>query len=912
MKTLKHLLTIVLLVSTLSLWAQFGPGGSGGFGGGRPPGGAPGGRSGERQGQNATNPNRQLSLDQDPQQAQGAKIGSVTGTVVDDNNIPIEYATIAIIDAKTRKVVTGGITNVKGRFSIKQIPAGDYAVRITFIGFNDYTGQDFALSTSNRTQDIGTVVLKENVNMLDEVVVVADVTTIENRIDKQVVNVGKDLMSAGASVRDVFENLPMVDVDFDGNVSMRGSENVRVLLDNRPTNMSVQDLIESLPADAIDKIELITNPSAKQDPDGVGGIINIITKKGLLYGLNFSTRVGVDTRNKWNGGVNLGYYYGKVMVYANYNFRYSSMDNSGETYRGNYSTSSLYPQPYLNYQRNQSDNTMTAHSLRAGIDYLPNKKTSLSYSVGYNPTRRNSTSESYSYFLPLEVPMSGMSKEIAQQIVEEHQQDLEDYFNRYRYSQSKNNANTLRNSLTFRQDYSANENLVIDANYETSQTDSYSQIENRLGNDSQQANTRDHSTNQPNNKAFTLSADYTKEVRGKYRIEVGGRADMLWRDTPYFYFQDFLDFPQLGTQPDMDRSNHFKYDQQIYSLYATYSRTIKSFSFQAGLRAEETRYTTHGLGMKNENGEIVYVKDDDVVINRDYFEVYPSVFLMYKFGNNNDIAFNYTRRVARPNSQNLNPTPRFTDPLYVTIGNPYLDPSFTNSIELKYTRQIASNGFFNLSYFFRNSTNTMQRVTQRVNPVDPDKTEPGTLYTTTINIGSQYTMGLNLYASYRPVKWWNTTLNMNYYYNQKDIPDRDDYVRSSNDFSVRWRNSFNISRSGTRIQFGMRYSAPRATLQGSSAASFTADAGASQDFLKKKLSLSIRVQDLFNTMASRNNTYGTDFVLFNTNTMTSRVVNFSLSYRFAEMKFKDKRLKGTQENSELPSLHSDSSSDKND
>ena len=313
----------------------------------------------------------------------------------------------------------------------------------------------------------------------------------------------------------------------------------------------------------------------------------------------------------------------------------------------------------------------------------------------------------------------------------------------------------------------------------------------------------------------------------------------------------------------------------------------------------------HGLGMKNDNGNIVYIKDEDVKIDRDYFEVYPSIFLMYKFGESNDIALNYSRRVARPNSRNLNPTPRFTDPLYVTIGNPYLDPSFTNSIELKYSRSIGNKGFFNLSYFFRNSTNTMQRVTQRENPVDPDKTEAGTLYTTTINIGSQYTMGLNLHASYRPVKWWSTTLNMNYYYNQKDIPDRDDYIRSSNDFSLRWRNSFNISRTGTRLQFGLRYSAPRATLQGSSSGSFTADAGASQDFLKERLSLSIRVQDLFNTMASRGTTYGTDFVLFNNNSVTSRIVNFSLSYRFAEMKFKDKRLKGLQGGGDLPSLNAE-------
>lgn len=907
MKTYRHLFTLLFLAFSISLSAQFGggrPGGGGGNWGGRPQGG-PGGRQ-EQQ----ANPNRQLPLEdsQSDGKNNAPKIGTITGTIVDQKNIPVEYATIAIFDDQTKKVISGGITNQKGVFNIKQIPAGNYSVRVSFIGFTDYFSPAFALSSSNRTKNIGTVVLKESENMLDAVVVTADVTTIENRIDKKVVNVGKDLMTPGASVRDVFENLPMVDVDFDGNVSMRGSDNVRVLLDNRPTNMSVQDLIESLPADAIDKIELITNPSAKQDPDGMAGIINIITKKGLLYGLNFSTRIGVDTRNRWNGGVNLGYYYGKVMVYANYNFRYSSNDNSGETYRGNYNTSPQNPNPYLNYQRNTGSNTMSAHSLRAGIDYLPNKKTSLSYSVGYNPSTRDNESESYSYFLPLNIPMSDLTKEIAQQIVAEHQDDLDDYFNRYRNSVGKSTSNTLRNSLTFRRDYSTSENLVVDVNYEVSNSKSPSSIINRLGNSSGEENTRDHSTNDTHNKGFTASVDYSKELRGKSKLEVGARADMLWRDTPYFYFKDFIDHPELGTQPDMDRSNHFKYDQQIYSIYATYSRVVKNFTFMAGLRGEETIYQTRGLGLKNVDGNIVYIKDDDVVINRDYFEVYPSAAVMYKFGDSNDFALNYSRRVSRPNSYNLNPTPRFTDPLYVTIGNPYLDPSFTNSVELQYNRRL-NKGYFNLSYFFRNSTDMMQRVTQRENPVDPEKTEPGTLYTTTINIGSQYTMGLNMYASYRLFKWWNSTLGLNYYYNQKDIPDRDDYVRSSNDFSLRWRNNFNISRSGTRIQFGMRYSAPRATLQGSSSAMFTADAGISQDFMKKKLNVNIRVQDLFNSMSFRGNTYGQDFVMFNNNTMTSRVVNFGISYKFAEMKFKDKRLKGVQDGGELPSVSSSESGD---
>ena len=488
MKKLKLFAALTLVLSSAALWAQF-PGGGGGFGGGR--GGYGGGRPGEQgpQRQNTQNINRQLGGEE---QENGPKIGTVSGTVIDDKNIPVEYATISIKDNATKKVVTGGISNMKGNFNIKQIPAGKYTVEVSFMGYKTFVSPVFELSQSQKSMNIGKIVLAENADMLDEVVIQGEVTTIENRIDKKIVNVGKDLMTAGASTRDVFENLPMVDVDFDGEVSLQGSS-VRVLLDNRPTNMSVTDLIESLPADAIDKIELITNPSAKQDPDGVGGIINIITKKGVLYGLNFNARVGVDSKNRWNGGVNFGYYYGKLAFFANYNFRYSERDNTGETYRANYRPTTLNPNPYLNYQINGGGNSSVSHSLRTGINYLPNKKTSLSYTFGYRPNNSDSDTESSSYFLPLGVPMSEMSKEIAQQIVAEYSESLDDYFNRYRNSVSASKNSTITNSLNFRRDYSNYENLEVDVNYELSDQNSTSTILNTVANSNGRLTTNDFS-----------------------------------------------------------------------------------------------------------------------------------------------------------------------------------------------------------------------------------------------------------------------------------------------------------------------------------------------------------------------------------------------------------------------------------
>lgn len=886
MKKLKLFAALTLVLSSAALWAQF-PGGGGGFGGGR--GGYGGGRPGEQgpQRQDTQNINRQFGGEE---QESGPKIGTVSGTVIDDKNIPVEYATISIKDNATKKVVTGGISNMKGNFNIKHIPAGKYTVEVSFMGYKTFVSPVFELSQSQKSMNIGKIVLAENADMLDEVVIQGEVTTIENRIDKKIVNVGKDLMTAGASTRDVFENLPMVDVDFDGEVSLQGSS-VRVLLDNRPTNMSVTDLIESLPADAIDKIELITNPSAKQDPDGVGGIINIITKKGVLYGLNFNARVGVDSKNRWNGGVNFGYYYGKLAFFANYNFRYSERDNTGETYRANYRPTTLNPNPYLNYQINGGGNSSVSHSLRTGINYLPNKKTSLSYTFGYRPNNSDSDTESSSYFLPLGVPMSEMSKEIAQQIVAEYSESLDDYFNRYRNSVSASKNSTITNSLNFRRDYSNYENLEVDVNYELSDQNSTSTILNTVANSNGRLTTNDFSTNNTNNKMLNVRVDYGKEVRGRSKFEIGAKAELLWRDMPYFYYIDEI--------PDMSRSNHFKYDQQLYSLYATYSRIFGNFTAQVGLRGEETIYKTQGLGIERNGSEITYVKDNDVIVNRDYFSVYPSLILMYKFGDNNELKATYSRRVSRPNSRDLNPAPRFSDPLYVTVGNPYLDPAFANSVSFQYNRRLGNKGFIWVSGFFRNSTDDIQRVTTRQDPTDPEKPESDVLYTTSMNAGSQYSIGSNAGASYRLFKWWNINGELNYYYRDRNIPGKENYIKSSNEFSARMQNNFNIPKAGTRIRIGMRYSAPRATIQGSSNGMFSADAGVSQEMLKKKLTLSVRVSDIFNTISRRANTIGDDFVMFNNNTMDTRILNFSIAYRFAEMKFKDKRLKNMDEREEL-------------
>ena len=402
MKSMSRLVLLALALLTFNVaFAQFG-GGPGGFGGG-PGGMRPGGmRPSARDRQQGMG-----ILEEDDSK----KIGSVTGTVINIlDQKPVEYATVSVVESQSGKVVTGGITNFKGVFNVKQIPAGEFKVVVSYIGYEEYTAGPITISNKNRNVDLSTIYLEEKIEALDEVVITPEFTSIENRIDRQVVNIGKDMITGGAMARDVFENLPMVDVDFDGNVELQGSS-VKVLLNNRPTDMSVADLLESIPAEVIDKVELITNPSAKQDPDGVGGIINIITKRGMsMYGYTFNTRLGIDTKGKLNGGLNFSTYSGKFLYSLSYNFNYSEDSRDNETYRADYRTTSIRPNPYLNYQFGESSSSRMNHYVRASIDYLPNKKNAFSYNISVGPRRSESEGVSSSYFLPLDVAYDDITK----------------------------------------------------------------------------------------------------------------------------------------------------------------------------------------------------------------------------------------------------------------------------------------------------------------------------------------------------------------------------------------------------------------------------------------------------------------------------------------------------------------------
>ena len=880
MKSMSRLVLLALALLTFNVaFAQFG-GGPGGFGGG-PGGMRPGGPGGMRPSARDRQQGMGILEEDDSK-----KIGSVTGTVINIlDQKPVEYATVSVVESQSGKVVTGGITNFKGVFNVKQIPAGEFKVVVSYIGYEEYTAGPITISNKNRNVDLSTIYLEEKIEALDEVVITPEFTSIENRIDRQVVNIGKDMITGGAMARDVFENLPMVDVDFDGNVELQGAS-VKVLLNNRPTDMSVADLLESIPAEVIDKVELITNPSAKQDPDGVGGIINIITKRGMsMYGYTFNTRLGIDTKGKLNGGLNFSTYSGKFLYSLSYNFNYSEDSRDNETYRADYRTTSIRPNPYLNYQFGESSSSRMNHYVRASIDYLPNKKNALSYNISVGPRRSESDGVSSSYFLPLDVAYDDITKEIAQEIVNEYMDNLDPYFNRHRENLSETKSFTMQNSLTFRRDMSDYEYLEVDVSHDFNENKGYSGILNTVAGTPARITTDDITDNHTFSHLLSARVDYAKEVRGTSKFEVGAKGDFTWRDMPYFYYIDNV--------PDMQRSNHFKYDQQLLSIYATYARYVGNFTLQAGLRGEQTIYHTLGLGVERNGNEIIYSESKDVSLYRDYFSLFPSAAVMYKFGANNSFSFNYSRRVTRPNVMTLNPSYRFDDPMYVTVGNPYLDPSFTNSLQLRYNKRLSNNkGFLGANVSYRDSKDQVERITTRIDPTDPTKPEGDVLYTTSANVGSSFSISTGLMFSYRPFKFWNIGFNAQYVYRETDIPERTDYIRCAGQYSLRLNNNFSIPATKTRIQFRLNYNGPRTQLQGKSDAMLIASMGVSQNFLKDKLNASIRVNDLFNSMKTKSNTYGADYVMFNNNHMNRQVVSFTLSYRISEIKFKDKRAKG--------------------
>lgn len=719
---------------------------------------------------------------------EGDAAGNISGTVVDKlSQQPIPYATISVKSKADNKTVTGVVTDEKGEFQIKGLEDGQYIVEIQFVGFQTYT-KEITLARGERNIKLGTIELTENVTELEGVEVVAERSTIEQKIDRKVVNVGKDLTAAGATASEIMNNIPSVNVDQDGNLSLRGNQNVRVMVDGKLSNVPVAQLLKQIPSSAIKSIELITNPSAKYNPEGMSGIINIILHKNANIGFNGNLSLGLNNGNraKFNSNLDLNYRNGKFNIYGNYGNNIGKYTNRGEILRYDDNSAQLFK----NLNNNKS------HLFKVGLDFYLNDNNTISFFTNQNTF--NGKADGSANVLSYDNPSLNQS----QLFNNENDNRSGQYNFDYRHKFAKE-GHTIE--------------LEVDYNEFTNDED---------------ANWDFYTGEIPDYKDFvdtdrdqtTVNLDYVNPLNDKTKLELGAQARLY--STNVGYESTGLTYNQFGTlrpTPDTD----FKYTMDIYSAYATYGQNFEKWSYQVGARFETV--------------EVKADTNTARAFTDKYTQVYPSAFLNYTPSDKNSYQISFSRRVDRPGLDQVNPIREFSTPRISSYGNPELNPQFTNSIDLNYTRRLKK-GSVTAGVFYRQINDEINRAVL-IDPLDENK-----LILTHQNYADNNAYGFEFSSNYRPASWWNFNASIDLFNQTQKGYINAEYAEVDNTtYNLRMNNNFPITKKITLSLFGF-YRGPNKGIQFEPKAMYFVNTGARYSFADGKGSFSLNFNDVFNTM----------------------------------------------------------------
>ena len=706
-------------------------------------------------------------------------LGQISGTVIDkDLGDPIPYATV-LINNSEGKLVSGNSSLDDGSFIIKDIPEGTYTLQVQFIGYKTYS-KSIDINSGNKLVNIGSILLEADIASLGDVNIIAERSTIEQKIDRKVINIGKDLTTSGASASDIMGNLPTLTVDQDGNIAMRGNDNVRILVDGKPTSIPAAQLLKQIPSTSIKSVELITNPSAKYNPEGMSGIINIILHKNSNLGFNGNLNTGVtfakDTR--LNGSVDMNYRTGKFNFFANVGGNTGKRRMRGRIFS-----------PGINLEENiDFVNDNNSYLYKVGVDFYLNDKNTFSFYTNQN----NSMGEpnaviSLNY---LDDPTSNISQSFFL--------DNEGISSTYNFDYKREFEKEGHNiELEF--NYNENDNTEL-------------AVFDFVGGGTNFVSYRDDVTDENSNT--TVNLDYINPLNEKTKLELG--AEVRLRESNNTY---------KTTNTNLNNSD-YTYDNSIYSLYSTYGQTFEKWSYQLGARLEQY--------------DVEAVLNGTKVFEDDYITLYPTAFLSYTLSEKKTLQINYGRRVDRPSLSQVNPVREFSSPRITGVGNPELDPQFTNSVELNYTQNFEK-GSLTAGTFYRFIQNEINQ-TFLLDPEDPSK-----LILTHINGDDNNAFGIELSGSYKPTKWWSINSSFEVYNsNSRGVVGSEQVEVENTSFNFRINNSFKATKDLSFQLFGY-YRAPQKDLQFRSDAFYFVNTGARYNFLKDKATLSLNFTDILDT-----------------------------------------------------------------
>ncbi|WP_284651277.1 outer membrane beta-barrel family protein [Flavobacterium terrisoli] len=736
--------------------------------------------------------------------------GVITGKVIDKNSKqPIPYVNVSVLDDS--KIVTGGITQENGSFSIKGLALKKYTIEFQFMGYKKVT-QVVTLSENDKTANLNTISIEEEAVELSGVEIVKERSTIEQKIDRKVVNVGKDLIASGNTASEIMNNIPTVSVDPQTKeLSLRGNSNVRVLIDGKPSNIDPAQLLQQIPSSSIKQIELITNPSAKYNPEGMSGIINIILHKNSQEGFNGSLNSGVTfgVTPKVNTALNLNYKVGKVNFYTNYGFNHGKNENHGYIH-------SFRP-TLENDQEFGGSNMNTSHLIKLGMDYYINEKNSLSFYTSQNIVNGGGigyTNVDYN---------SGLLRDSRQ------------------ISDSDTENHTQTYDLAYKHDFTKKgETLDFQANF--SNTNSPENTDYAY---TQQNPTSTRSTNNDiarETNSLQVNLDYVNPLSETVKLEIGAET-RIQRITN--------DFDETVSEPSVpyDRfgNSNFEFTRNIHSFYTNLGKQWKKWSVQAGVRLElydiDGDFSNVVTSTSNPEQNI----NDQSTIKDDIFSVYPSLFFNYKASDKDSFNFNFSRRVDRPSIGQISPIREWTTPLVESRGNPELEPQFTNSFETNYTRTTKI-GSVTMGVFFRQINDEISRVIYK----NPDNNSQDII--SYDNFDNNHAIGTEISANLKLTSWWSVNASSDAYFKtvrgtvqNANTQEQERAEADVTTFNARMNNNF-VATKKLRFNLFAMYRGRDLGLQFERKPMYKMDIGSTYTILKGKGSITARMNDVFDTM----------------------------------------------------------------
>ena len=728
---------------------------------------------------------------------------TISGKVIEKGtNLPLEYATIVFENAITKQL-SGGITDENGNFKF-EVVSGNYNVRAEFISFKNVTIPQKAF---NADSNLGTIQMEADVAQLNEVDIIAEKSTVEIKLDKRVYNVGKDMMVKGGTVSDVLDNVPSVTVDAEGTVALRGNESVKILIDGKPSGLAginIADALKLLPADAVEKVEVITNPSARYDAEGGGGIINIVLRKGKANGVNGSVMVNAGDPETYGTSINLNKKSDSYNLFSNFGYNYRN--NPGN---------SMVDAEYFNPDGSTSR-------------FIEEKRTIVRLSKGYNAN--------FGIDLNLSESLTWTNALTFRENTGENPDNV--FFNNF---DASNNPTFVRNRLNdqesdeFSIEYSSNfikkfkkedHKLTVDIAVSQNRENELATITDQILGDPSSLEI-EATSNKNNQQRNLIQTDYVLPIGKSGRFEAGYRGS---------FQKNLTDFV---VTPVSDFSNTLEYVENVNALYTQYGSKINKFSYFLGLRFEDSHIEVNSLSLNNYN-------------TKKYNNLFPSATVNYEFSESSSVSLSYSKRINRPRGRFLNPVSSLSSNINIFQGNPDIDPSLTDAIDLGYLKKWNKLTFNTSAYV--NITNDAFQFIRKESGLFVDGVP--VILSTPINLAKEYRAGFEFNLNYTPYKWWRLNGNFNAFRNET----QGDYsyvdylgntiTQNFDNVALTW-----FARINSKItlpykidwQTNGTYNAPQSNAQGRSLGVASMNLAFSKDILKDKGTIALNVSDVFNS-----------------------------------------------------------------